>query len=472
MFMEQLHQLSDIHIVTAQADMEPHLIDWRRRHRGNALAIVFPQTIEATACVVKLCYHHGIKIFPQGGNTSTCGGSVPDRDGHALVINMARLNRIEHIDPQDDSMIVQAGCILADVQNAAAQKGRLFPMSLGAEGSCQIGGNIATNAGGTAVVRYGNMRDLVLGLEFVTPQGEVVNALKTLRKNNSGYDLKNLLAGSEGTLGIITRASLKLFPLPDYYVTALVSAQDIEALCEAAQHLKRYFSASLSALEIISKTQMDIVLRHAPTRRLPLTKSGNWYLLVELSGFGEAVILEDALASELDRLMQAAIFQEGVLATSEKQRADIWGLRHHITESNVREGMGITHDIAVPIGKVAQFLALAEQAFIEHQLQATPALVGHLGDGNLHYIVMFPHEIWKNIPNKTAMGQKVGKIFYDIADRLGGTFSAEHGIGSIHVKEMQHYKSQAELDVMHSIKAALDPQGLLNPGRVLPPLAG
>jgi len=472
MFMEQLHQLPDLHIVTDLNDMAPHLIDWRRRHKGKSLAIVFPQTVGSVANVVKLCYAHEIKIFPQGGNTSTCGGSVPDGDGRSIIINMARLNKIELVDARDDSMIVGAGCILADVQNAAAQKRRLFPMNLGAEGSCQIGGNIATNAGGTAVVRYGNMRDLVLGLEFVTPQGEIVNCLKTLRKNNSGYDLKNLLAGSEGTLGIITRASLKLFPLPDHYVTALVSGEEIEPIVQGAQQLKRYFAHYLSALEIISGTQMDVVLRHATARKLPLEKPGNWYLLVELSSFGSVKNLEEDLASELDRLMQTGIFQDGVIAANEKQRADIWGLRHHITESNVREGMGITHDIAVPIGQVAQFITQAKQAFIDNNLAATPNLVGHLGDGNLHYIVMFSHEVWKDVKDKVAMGQKIGRIFYDIADKLNGTFSAEHGIGSIHVKEMEHYKSPSELGVMQAIKAALDPKGLFNPGRVLPPVAG
>ncbi len=310
------------------------------------------------------------------------------------MINLGRMNRIRNVDPDDDSMIADAGCILADIQAAAAAVDRLFPMSLGAEGSCQIGGNIATNAGGTSVLRYGNMRDLVLGVEVVLADGSIWDGLRTLRKNNSGYDLKDLMVGSEGTLGIVTGAALRLFPRPSTTLTAMLATSSMDVVLRVGSNLRKAFPGEVTALEVMSNSEM--------------------------------------------------------------------------TEANVKEGMGLTHDIAVPIARIGDFVSRAESVLAAQLPGVRPVVVGHLGDGNLHYIAMFSHAAWSAVTDKPAMASYVGHMFYDIASDLGGTFSAEHGIGSIHVGDMTRYKPPAELAMMRKIKAVLDPANLLNPGRVLP----
>ncbi|WP_439495763.1 FAD-binding oxidoreductase [Bosea sp. (in: a-proteobacteria)] len=449
--------------------MEAHLVDWRKRHFGKALAVAFPASTAAVAQIVKLCAHHRVPIYPQGGNTSVCGGSVPDAAGGGIVLNLRRMNRILSVDARDNSMLVEAGCVLAQVQEAARAVDRLFPMSLGAEGSCQIGGNLATNAGGTAVLRYGNMRDLVLGIEAVMPDGTIWNGLRALRKNNSGYDLKNLFIGSEGTLGIITAAVLKLFPLPQHNVTALIAVPSIEDAASLASDLQSGFPGLVSAMELISSSELELVIRHIPDTARPLPTQAPWYVLTEMAGADDAAAMSDRLTDLLEAPLAAGRVLDATIATSERQRQQLWHIRHHVTEANVKEGMGITHDIAVPPARIPQFVRLAEAALATRFVNATPVVVGHLGDGNLHYIAMFSHGDWAATADKPACTAAVNHLIYDIAAELGGTFSAEHGIGSIHIAEMERYKPPSELALMQAMKRTLDPLGIMNPGRVLPP---
>ncbi|WP_118184703.1 FAD-binding oxidoreductase [Paraburkholderia phosphatilytica] len=456
-------------VASAANDMAPHFIDWRKRHTGVSACVVFPRSTEDVSNVLAFCNEHRIKVFPQGGNTSTCGGSVPDESGSSIVLNLAKINRIVEVNAQDNSMTVQAGCILADIQAAADQVDRLFPLSLGAEGSCQIGGNLATNAGGTNVVRFGNTRDLVLGIEAVLPDGRIWNGLRTLRKNNSGYDLKHLFIGAEGTLGIITAATLKLFPKPRARATAILGFAHVQDAVDEGIKLQMQFPGELVGLELISKSEFDISLRHAAQTRNPFEATPEWIVLVELaasSATSEA--WTDRLTEYLRFAFEDGILRDAVVATSEQQRADLWKIRHSITESNVREGMGITHDIAVPTYCIPAFIEQAGKALQQHFPDALPVVVGHMGDGNLHYIAMFSHTYWAALPDRRKTQLELSHLLYDISAAMGGTFSAEHGIGSLHVPEMPIYKDPVEIALMHSVKALLDPRDTMNPGRVLP----
>ncbi|MBL4919268.1 FAD-binding oxidoreductase [Szabonella alba] len=466
--LSRLRAIPGLAVVTDTGAMAPHLVDWRKRHYGAALALVFPTDTTSVAAVMQACYETETRVFPQGGNTSVCGGSVPDESGRGIILNLGRMNVIRKLDAEDDSIIVEAGCILQNVQEAAASIERLFPMSLGAEGSCQIGGNIATNAGGTGVLRYGNMRDLVLGLEVVLADGTIWDGLRTLRKNNSGYDLRNLFIGSEGTLGVVTAAALRLFPRPPHFLTAMLAVQGTDAMLALARQLRAAFPGEVSALEIMSHSQMTIVLRHVPGAKLALPDNADWYLLIEISGTTAPEILEERLTTALGHAFGTGTILDAVLASNERQRAELWALRHHVTEGNVKEGMGLTHDIAVPLAQIGPFIAAA-QAWLARELpQARPVVVGHLGDGNLHYIAMLSHDDWEKVADKPGLTAHLNHALYDIADDMGGTFSAEHGIGSIHIADMNRYKTTHELNLMRGLKAFLDPKGLLNPGRVLP----
>jgi D-lactate dehydrogenase (cytochrome) len=467
-FLIELRAIANTLLIEEPSEMRPYLVDWRKRHEGSALAVALPGSTGAVSEIVKLCAHHRVPIYPQGGNTSVCGGSVPDTRGNGIVVNLRRMNRILSVDPQDNSLIVEAGCVLANVQEAARAADRLFPMSLGAEGSCQIGGNIATNAGGTAVVRYGNMRDLVLGIEAVLPDGTIWNGLRTLRKNNSGYDLKNLFIGSEGTLGIVTAAALKLFPLPRHTITALVAVASIEDAARLAGELQTQFPGTVSAVELISASEFELVITHIQGTAHPLSSRAPWYVLIELAGAEGEDVMSDRLTSAFEASLESGAITDATMATSERQRQQLWHIRHHVTEANVKAGMGLTHDIAVPPAKIPQFVRRAEAALASAFPQAIPVVVGHLGDGNLHCIAMFSHADWSDTVDKPACATAVGRLLYDIASDLGGTFSAEHGIGSIHLEEMTRYKPAIELAMMESIKSVFDPDRLMNPGRVLP----
>ncbi|GAB3627614.1 2-hydroxyacid dehydrogenase [Pandoraea terrae] len=457
------------HVVDHATDMAPHLVDWRKRHRGDAICIVSPQSTGQVAAVLSYCRANRVRVFPQGGNTSVCGGSVPAVDGVNIILSLGKMNRILDVNPRNNAMTVEAGCILADIQAAASAVDRLFPLSLGAEGSCQIGGNIATNAGGTNVVRFGNTRDLILGIEVALPDGRIWNGLRTLRKNNSGYDLKNLFIGAEGTLGVVTAATLKLFPKPHSVATAMLGLSTVEAAVDEGLRLQGVFPGELVGLELISRSEFEISLRHGTNMRNPFgNDTPQWMVLVELASPERGDGLTERLNEVLGAAYERGAFEDVVIAATEQQRHELWRIRHNVTEANGREGMGLTHDIAVPTYLIPTFIERAGVALGKQYPQATPVIVGHMGDGNLHYIAMFTHAYWATVTDKAEFQRALSHVLYDISAELGGTFSAEHGIGSLHVDEMRIYKDAVEVALMKQIKCLFDPDNMMNPGRVLP----
>lgn len=449
------------------ADAEGYLEDFWGRAHGSALCVALPGNTEDVSAVISICRASGVAVFPQGGNTSTCLGAVPDSGGRSIVLSLSRMNRILSVDPIDGSITAEAGCVLAEIQKAAAEVDRFFPLSLGAEGSCQIGGNVSTNAGGTSVLRYGNTRDLVLGLEVVLPDGRIWNGLRTLRKNNTGYDLKHLFIGAEGTLGIITAVSLKLFPSLPSLTSALVAFDDITHLTALTEPLRRTFDTAIIAMELISGSELRIVKRIFPDTTFPFDREDGWYLLVDIASDDSAAV-NDSLGTVLAKPVEDGRITDVVVSMNQSQRAVIWRLRHNVTESHKKYGVGMSHDVAVPIARIPEFLQAAQRVVEASFPEAEIAVVGHVGDGNLHYNVMFEKSRWERLPDQAQTKKDVYKAIYDIAAEMKGTFSAEHGIGALHVAEMKSYKAAVELDMMRGIKALFDPDDIMNPGRVIP----
>jgi FAD/FMN-containing dehydrogenase len=408
-------------------------------------------------------------VLPQGGNTSLCGGAVPAAEGRPpVIVNLSRMRRIRRVDAANNSMEVEAGCVLAAVQEAAAAEGRLYPVSLGAEGSCQIGGTIATNAGGTGVLRYGNTRDNVLGLEVVLPDGAIWNGLTALRKNNTGYDLKHLFIGAEGTMGIVTAAVLKLHPLPTAHAVAWLAPESPQAALDILGLFQRACGSRLSAFEMIDSNQLDVVMAHVPGRKNPLADAHPWHVLVELSDTGDDAALQDLLQLILEQASEQGLLRDAVVANSGAQRAALWEVRHSVSEGNKKAGVGLTTDTAVPVSAVPRFIDEATQA-VRRLVPGLPVLiVAHLGDGNVHFIPFFTFDAWNALPGRDAMAASIRRAVNDVADALGGTFSAEHGVGRSSLAEMAHYKSPVELAMMRAVKQAFDPDHLFNPGRLLP----
>ena len=452
------------HVVTDANEMAPYLGDWRGRYHGAARCIVRPGTAEEVAAVVRACLAVGVPVVPQGGNTSHCGASVPDTSGAAVLVSLSRLNRIREVDIANNTMTVEAGCVLQTIQQAARAAGRLFPLSLAAEGSCQIGGNLSTNAGGVQVLRYGNARELALGLEVVLPSGEICNGLRGLRKDNTGYDLKQLFIGAEGTLGIITAAVIKLFPLPSATATAWLSVESPSAAVRLFGELQAAFGAALTACELISDVSLGMVLKHIRGAQPPLPGS-QWYLLIELSGTGEEADLRSACEAFLATALENAWIGDAVLAQSGEQAANLWDLRERISEAQKIEGFSIKHDISVPVSRIGEFIERADAALQAAYPGIRIVAFGHVGDGNLHYNQSKP-EAGENAEFMAAQPE-VNRIVHDIVDALGGSISAEHGIGQLKRGELAHYKSAVEMEMMRAIKRTFDPMGLMNPGKVL-----
>ncbi len=459
-------------LLTEAADLAAHIEDWRERYRGPAACVVLPRSTQEVSDVVRLCHAHGVPVLPQGGNTSLCGGAVPGTDGQPpVIVALSRLRRIRSVDPANNAMVVDGGCVLANVQEAAREADRLYPISLGAEGSCQIAGTIATNAGGTAVLRYGNTRENILGLEVVLPDGAIWDGLKALRKNNTGYDLKHLFIGSEGTLGIITGATLKLHPLPTAFCVAWVGVGSPDAALSLLGRLQSACGARLSAFELINDLQLDLVLANVPGRRNPFSASHPWHVLVELSDNSPEVELSAVLGRVLEEAMEADLIEDAVLAASEAQRAALWEIRHSVSEANKKAGVGLTTDCAVPVSAVPTFIAQATEAVRAIVPDLPVIVVAHMGDGNAHFIPFFTYPEWEAVADKEAMAHRMRHVVNEVSHALGGTFSAEHGVGRTHIAEMAHFKSPVELKLMHAVKAAFDPDNLFNPGRLLPPAA-
>ncbi|MEN4922181.1 FAD-binding oxidoreductase [Achromobacter spanius] len=456
-------------ILQTEADTAGYTEDWRGRYKGPALCVALPGTTQQVADVVRLCNQYATPVLPQGGNTSLCGGAVPAADGTPpVIVNLSRMRKIRGVDAANNSMQVEAGCVLATVQEAAAASGRLYPISLGAEGSCQIGGTIATNAGGTGVLRYGNTRDNILGLEVVLPDGRIWNGMTALRKNNTGFDLKHLFIGAEGTMGIVTAAVLKLHPLPTAHAVAWLAPDSPQAALDILGLFQHACGSRLSAFEMIDSNQLDVVMEHVPGRKNPLAGAHPWHVLVELSDTGDGAGLQDLLQQILEQASEKGLLHDAVVASNDTQRAALWEVRHSVSEGNKKAGVGLTTDSAVPVSSVPRFIDEATVA-VRRLVPDLPVLiVAHLGDGNVHFIPFFTFDAWNALPDRDAMAAAIRRAVNDVADALGGTFSAEHGVGRTSLAEMGHYKSPVELDMMRALKATFDPTNLFNPGRLLP----
>jgi FAD/FMN-containing dehydrogenase len=448
------------------AEIAPYLIDRRENYRGRTPLLARPKTAREVAEVVRICTRAGVPVVPQGGNTGLVGGAVPSEEGNEIVLCLSRMNRIRRIDAENGTITAEAGCLLAEVQKAAAAADRLLPLRLASEGSCQIGGIVSTNAGGNAVLRYGTARDLVLGLEVVLANGDIWDGLSTLRKDNTGYDLKQLFIGAEGTLGIVTAAVLRLFPRPREVETAFVAVPDIAAAIALFHEIQAVSEGALSACELIPRTGLKFVLAHVPGTRDPLTAPSAYYLLIELSSGARGKRLNTLLADLLARAAEAGLIEDATVAMNETQRAALWRLRESLSDAQKSEGASIKHDISLPLSALTRFFDKAEQQVRQLAPEARIVAFGHLGDGSMHYNLSQPPGM--DGAAFLARGPEFTRRIHDLVVSLGGSISAEHGIGRLKRDELRRYKSTTELRLLHTIKAALDPHCILNPGKTVP----
>jgi FAD/FMN-containing dehydrogenase len=446
--------------------MAPHLEDWRSFYSGEAAMLLRPRTTQQVSDILRLANEANIPVVPQGGNTSMCGASVPNRDGTAIILSLENMKSVRTIDLDNNTMTVEAGCVLQVLQQTASDADRFFPLSLGAEGSCMIGGNLSTNAGGTNVLRYGNARDLVLGLEVVLPDGRIWDGLRGLRKDNTGYDLKHLFVGAEGTLGIITAAVLKLFPKPRALYSAYCAVRDVPAAIELLNRSRSESGDAVITFELMSRFMMQLVLDHIPGSSDPLETVYQDYVLMELvTTSNEDTGLGERLEVLLGRAMEDGLVLDAAIAQNEAQRQSFWRLRENATEAQKLAGASIKHDISVPISKIPEFCITAEAAARKVDPDIRVICFGHVGDGNLHYNLMQP----EGSDGAAFMGrwEEFNRAVHDVVVNLGGSISAEHGIGQLKRDELRHYKSDLEMELMDRIKTALDPNGIMNPGKVL-----
>jgi len=471
-FIEKLRAIvGDKGLILGEGDKHPYLTDWRENYLGKALAIVRPGSTEEVADVVKLCVAEKVAIVPQGGNTGMSGGATPDEDGREIVLSLTRMNRILDIDPIGYTMTVEAGVVLKTIQETAAQHDRLFPLSLGAEGSCTIGGNLSTNAGGVQVLHYGNTRQLVLGIEVVTPAGDIWNGLRALKKDNTGYDLRDLYLGAEGTLGIITRAVLKLWPKPKDHATSWSAISSPQAAVELLSGAYAASEDNVTSCELMGRQGIDLVLQHISGTTDPLSEKHEWYVLMEWSSTrprregANAEGLREKMEAYLGEAMEKGLVLDAVIAQTEAQSKALWALRENHTEASKKEGPSIKHDISVAVSKIPDFIPQGTAAMTSALPGCRPLIFGHVGDGNLHFNCQAPAG-WDK-PHFMEHGEAISGGIYDLVVAYGGSISAEHGIGRIKVEELTHYRSQIELDTMRTLKRALDPQNIMNPGKVI-----
>ncbi len=449
---------------TATEDLAPHLLDWRGRYRGAARALVLPGSTAEVAAVVSICRELGVPIVPQGGNTSLCGAATPSPDGDAIVLSLARMQRVRACDVANAALTIESGAPLAAAQAAAEQQGMMFPLSLASEGSCTIGGVLSTNAGGTAVLRYGNAREFVLGLEAVLPDGRLFEGLRSLRKDNTGYDLKQLFIGAEGTLGVITAAVLKLYPAPRSRATAFAAVPDVDAAVRLLGMQRDALADRLVGFELMSAFAAALSRRHHPHLPDPLP-GYPWYVLVQADDAASDEAMPERVEAALARAVETGTVLDATVARSAAQGAALWALRENISEGQRREGPNIKHDIALPVSAIPRFLRDAEAALSRALPGLRFVVFGHLGDGNLHYNLSAP----EGTAAQAFMGNEdvANRIVYDLVAAAGGSISAEHGIGQLKRGELRRYKPAVELELMARVKAAFDPEGLMNPGKVL-----
>jgi FAD/FMN-containing dehydrogenase len=450
---------------TDAGELAPLLVDHRGLYHGNAAALILPRSVEQVATTLGFCNEHHIGVVPQGGNTGYCGGATPDHSGNQVIVSLARLNRLRNIDPLNYSLTCEAGCLLAEVQRAAADAERFFPLSLGSEGSCQIGGNLSTNAGGTSVLRYGMMRELTLGLEVVLADGRVLDSLTSLRKDNTGYDVKSLFLGAEGTLGIITAATLKLFPAVRSIATAFVAVTGVQAAVELLSRLRTHSGDRVSSFELIPRLAVDLTVQHIRPTVDPLPGRYDWYVLCELTSPRADEPLDTVLEDVLADAHTAGLVQDAAIAQSGREADNFWFLRENIPRAQRLDGESLKHDISVPVAALPQFVKQAAAWLAGNVPEGRLIAYGHVGDGNLHF------NLNQNplIAAAKFLGRadEVQRAIHDLVRDFGGSFSAEHGIGQLKVGELERYASPVELDLMRAIKHAFDPNGIMNPGKVL-----
>lgn len=446
---------------TDAKDLEPHLIEWREMWTGKTLIMLSPKSTEEVAAVVRECGQAGTAIVPQGGNTGLCGGAIPDDSGEQVLLSLSRMNGIRSISPNDYSIIVDAGCTLASIQAAAESADRFFPLSLAAEGSCQIGGNLSTNAGGINVLRYGTARDQALGLEVVLPDGKIWDGLRSLRKDTSGYDLKQLFIGAEGTLGVITAACLRLYPAIRNAQTALVAIDSPDQAVALLAELRHQMADQIQAFELIPDRAIRYVLRHIPSTRFPFEQESPWYVLLEGMNVAGAEQVERQLMDCLD----AGLITDAVVAKNESEADELWRIRHAISDAQKKEGASLKHDVSVPVASVGDFVRAADEAVASFSPDVRIVAFGHVGDGNVHYNLSQPKGA--DPASFLAEREALASIVYEVVDRFNGSISAEHGIGQAKRAYLRQYRGETELGLMRTIKSALDPQNVMNPGKVI-----
>ena len=465
-----LQKLSSIigqqYILTKEEDKAPYLTDWRKRFTGKALAVLLPSTTTEIAEIVKLCALNQISIVPQGGHTGFCGGATPDNSGKQIILSLKRMNQIREIDIANQTITLEAGCILQAVQEKAVDNGFLFPLSLGAEGSCMIGGNLATNAGGTNVLRYGNARDLCLGLEVVTAKGEIWNGIKGLRKDNTGYDLRGLFIGSEGTLGIITAAVMKLYPLPISQWTTLVACETISSTISLLNLFQKRASSLLTGFEMMTRESLDLNEKHFPQMANPLQGNPPFTILIELSDQESEEHVKQLLEIILEEAFEAGLISDAVIASNLSQANGFWHMREHITLAQAEEGANLKHDITIPLSALDSFIHETDKLMREKFPGTRIINFGHLGDGNLHYNIAPPLGIDPKTFNEKHEKQ-IHELIYEQVERCKGSISAEHGVGQLKLDGLRAHKGEVAHELMKILKRALDPQNILNPHKVV-----
>lgn len=452
-------------LTTGTDESAAYATDWRKRYFGKPLAVVRPASTAEVAQVVRACAETRTPIVPQGGNTGLCGGATPDASGTQLILNLSRMNRVRGIDVRNQTLTAEAGCVLANLQRAALDAGRLFPLSLAAEGSCEIGGNLSTNAGGTAVLRYGNARELVLGLEVVLPSGEIWDGLRGLRKDNTGYDLKQLFIGAEGTLGVITAAVLKLFPLRRARAVAIAALRDPESALALVEKFQDACGERLTGFELFSDFCLTLVLRHFKDAAAPFPGRFPYYAVIELSDTRAGEGMKSLSEAVLEAALDEDLIADAAIAQSESQARTFWRLRELISEAQAHEGPNIKHDVSIPVSRIPDFIRETHAELARAHPGIRMVTFGHLGDGNLHYNVSPPEGVAADV-FAGHLGA-INRIVHDSVARFGGSISAEHGLGQLKREEILRYKSPIEIELMRSIKRTLDPHGIMNPGKLL-----
>ncbi|MFT4184525.1 MAG: FAD-binding oxidoreductase [Rhizobium sp.] len=453
------------HVLREAADLAPHLVENRGLYHGASPMLLKPGSVEEVSALLKLASETGTAIVPQTGNTGLVGGQTPREGGSDIILSLERMNRVRDVDPVGNTMVVDGGCILADVHKAAGEHGRMFPLSLGSEGSCRIAGNLSTNAGGTAVLAYGNMRQLCLGLEVVLPTGEIWNGLRRLKKDNTGYDLRDLFIGAEGTLGVITGAVLKLFPQPLGHQVAFAGIQSVEDALTLFKNASSLCGTALTGFELMPRIGVEFTVRHIPGVRDPLETAHPWYVLIDISTSDSAETSERMMTALLEQGYEDGLIQDATIASSEAQQKAIWHMRESMSDAQKPEGGSIKHDVSVPVAQIPQFMAEAEAAVLAALPGARVCAFGHMGDGNIHYNISQP--VGTDKAEFIGRWHDMNKIVHGLVLKHGGSISAEHGIGQLKRDELASIRSDIEMDLMRRIKTAFDPAGIMNPGKVL-----